>query len=77
MSIGTSPLSEKGQVTIPKEIREYLGVKPGDKVLFLVEEGKVILVKAGSKKVSNVLRKQKPWKTNHLEFQMRLREEWL
>lgn len=35
-------ISKSGQVTIPAEIREKLGVKPGDSVIWRVdEEGKV------------------------------------
>lgn len=33
----------KGQVTIPKEVREVLGVQSGDKVTFIVE-GKTVRV---------------------------------
>lgn len=29
-----SRVTEKGQVTIPKEIREELGIRPGDGVVF-------------------------------------------
>lgn len=29
-----SRVTEKGQVTIPKEIREELGIQPGDEVTF-------------------------------------------
>lgn len=29
-----SRVTEKGQVTIPKEIREKLGIQPGDEVVF-------------------------------------------
>lgn len=37
-------ITSKGQTTIPKEIRQYLHLKPGDRVDFVVEEdGKVIL----------------------------------
>lgn len=75
--ISKNSLSGKGQVTIPKEVRDYLAVKPGDKVLFVIEDGRVILTKAAAKKVSEVLRKQKPWKSGHLEFQTRMRREWL
>jgi antitoxin PrlF len=38
-----SSVSPKGQVTIPVEIRERLGVKPKDKVIFTVEDGEVKL----------------------------------
>ena len=38
----TATLTSKGQVTIPKKIREKLGLKPGDKLRFeLNEQGKL------------------------------------
>ncbi len=39
-------ISSKGQVTIPVEIRKKLNLKEGDKVLFIEEEGKIILLNA-------------------------------
>ncbi len=36
-------ISSKGQVTIPKEIREYLGLRPGDRLEFEVVDGNVIV----------------------------------
>lgn len=36
-------LSSKGQVTIPKEIREFLGVKAGDGVRFEIRGEEVIV----------------------------------
>jgi AbrB family looped-hinge helix DNA binding protein len=36
-------MTSKGQVTIPKEIRDILGVKPGGDVGFAHEDGKVVL----------------------------------
>ncbi len=37
-------LTSKGQTTIPKEIRDFLGIGPGDKLDFVVEsDGRVIL----------------------------------
>ena len=38
-----STVTSKGQVTIPKEIRIFLKIKPSDKVDFEVENGRVIL----------------------------------
>lgn len=37
-------VTSKGQITIPLEIRKKLGVKEGDKVLFIEEQGRVIMV---------------------------------
>ena len=38
--IGESKISKKGQVTIPKDIREKLGLKAGDKIMFeLIAQG--------------------------------------
>jgi AbrB family looped-hinge helix DNA binding protein len=39
-------LTSKGQVTIPKEIRDVLGLKPADKILFSLENGHVTLRRA-------------------------------
>jgi len=38
-------LTVKGQVTIPKAIREALGLKPGSKITFIIQDGKCILEK--------------------------------
>jgi|Deesub1362B_J571_1020462.scaffolds.fasta_scaffold00214_3 AbrB family looped-hinge helix DNA binding protein len=40
----TSQITSKGQTTIPKEIREYLNLKSGDRVDFVIDEhGRVVL----------------------------------
>jgi antitoxin PrlF len=36
-------ISSKGQVTLPVEVRRRLGVKPGDKIDYVVEEGRTFL----------------------------------
>jgi AbrB family looped-hinge helix DNA binding protein len=38
-----STISSKGQITIPLKIRQLLGVKHGDKVEFVVENGSPVL----------------------------------
>ena len=38
-----STLTVKGQTTIPKQVRDYLGIKPNDKLVYTPERGKVIL----------------------------------
>jgi antitoxin PrlF len=40
-----SAITKKGQATIPKEIREHLHLKPGDRVkFFLHPDGSVVLL---------------------------------
>ena len=44
-------LTKKGQVTIPKRVRDRLGLKPGSEVEFkLTEGGDVALLKAKGKR---------------------------
>ena len=42
--VSDAKVMSKGQVTIPKKIREALGVAPGDRVTFLVDNGCVRIV---------------------------------
>jgi len=40
-----SAITTKGQATIPKAIREYLGLKPGDRIkFFLHPNGSVVIL---------------------------------
>ena len=41
-----SRISSKGQVTVPKSIRNLLNLAEGDRVAFIEENGKVIITKA-------------------------------
>ena len=41
-------VAERGQVTIPKRLRERLGVKPGTVLEFSEEHGRLIAVKTGA-----------------------------
>ncbi len=36
-------ISSKGQIAIPKEIREVLDIKEGDKLTYKLEKGKIVL----------------------------------
>lgn len=42
-----SRVAERGQVTIPKRLRDRLGVKPGTVLEFSEERGRLIAVKSG------------------------------
>ncbi|MDR2946227.1 MAG: AbrB/MazE/SpoVT family DNA-binding domain-containing protein [Candidatus Adiutrix sp.] len=39
-------ITVRGQITIPIEIRKKLGVKDGDKVVFIEESGRIIMENA-------------------------------
>lgn len=39
-------MSSKGQVTVPKVVREALGVKEGDQIIFRVEGNTALLAKS-------------------------------
>ena len=44
----SNQITSKGQVTIPKKVREFLGVKPGASVDFEpTTDGRVVIVAAG------------------------------
>lgn len=44
----TTTLTSKGQVTIPKRLRDTLGLKPGSRIEFAVNQnGEVVLHKSG------------------------------
>lgn len=39
-------ITTRGQITIPAEIRKKLGVRDGDKVIFIEENGRIIMENA-------------------------------
>ena len=42
--IDDAKVMSKGQVTIPKDVREILGISSGDRITFVVENGNVRLI---------------------------------
>jgi AbrB family looped-hinge helix DNA binding protein len=57
-----STITAKGQATIPAEIRRLLGVRPHDKIVFVVDGDEVRLAGATSvvERTAGALRTQKP-----------------
>ena len=57
-----SAITVKGQATIPKAIREHLGLQPGDRVKFFVHpDGSVVLLpKVSASAVRGMLKSRKP-----------------
>lgn len=42
-------VTEKGQVTIPKRLREAAGILPGSRVSFSLEGGKIVIERASTR----------------------------
>ena len=74
--ISVGSITTKGRITIPKEIRERLELKEGDKVIFVIKTEQAIIRKALGEKLSEILRRQKPWREHSVKFQKRIRKEW-
>jgi len=72
MNIGK--ISKKGQIVIPKEIRERFEIKPGDAIIFRIQGDKIVLEKI-QERMSEILKNSKPVEKS-LEFQKKLRDEW-
>lgn len=48
-SVNLAKLSANGQITVPMEVRRFLGVGPGDKLLFTTNaQGEIIVSAAPS-----------------------------
>ncbi|MEA1911523.1 MAG: type II toxin-antitoxin system PrlF family antitoxin [Spirochaetota bacterium] len=43
MEIVTSKITTKGQVTVPKKVRETLGIKMGDSIAYEVHEDSAVI----------------------------------
>jgi len=73
-------VTEKGQVTIPQEIRRLMGLQPHDKVCFEVE-GELVKIKRASSKLpqgyGSVVPRKKPedFRSLREEFEKGVAEE--
>lgn len=47
-------LTSKGQTTIPKEIRDRLGMKPGDRMTFTLMQDATVVMRVKSKSVTEL-----------------------
>jgi antitoxin PrlF len=47
--VSAATISSKGQITIPKQIRDGMGLRRGDQVVFVLEEGRIFLYPVQSK----------------------------
>ena len=69
-------ITSKGQITIPKEIRDTLGVSSGDKILFEKRNGDIIIKKAQKNDVVSVLDQTQPLGKKAKKILKGIRGEW-
>ncbi len=69
-------VSEKGQITIPKEVRERLNILRGDKIIVYLKDNEIILKKPEKRRLVEILKSQTRWGVKGVEFQRKLRKEW-
>ena len=72
MNVGK--MSKKGQIVIPKEIRQRFNINPGDAVIFKIQENRVIMEKIQAK-MADILKAGKPLAPSK-EYVKKLRDEW-
>lgn len=48
-------LTSKGQTTIPKEIRDELGMKPGDRMTFTLMPDATVVMRVKNKSISDLV----------------------
>jgi AbrB family looped-hinge helix DNA binding protein len=46
--LGFGKIRNKGEFTLPKEVREFLKLKPGDKIIVIHEDGQIVLKRGDS-----------------------------
>lgn len=47
-------LTSKGQTTIPKDVREHLGLKAGDRIEFVLTEDKSVTLRPATRPVTDL-----------------------
>ena len=47
-------LTSKGQTTIPKEIRDELGIKPGDRMTFTLMPDSTVIMRVKNKRINEL-----------------------
>lgn len=67
-------VGERGQITIPKLIREVEGIKEKDRVLVKVEDGKIVIEKVLGQKEKEALMKE--YCLKYHKFEEELNKEW-
>jgi antitoxin PrlF len=48
-------MTSKGQITVPRDVRLKLNLKPGDRVLFIVEDDGAVSMRAANRDISSLI----------------------
>jgi len=72
----SSRITKNGQVTTPIKFGEIFGIRSGERVLFDVEEQKVVLKKAQIDSVSGIVGLGKGIFNAGVAYQRKIRSEW-
>jgi len=67
-------VGERGQITIPKAIRELEGMKPGEEVIVKIENDRIVVEKKMSKKKKEELMKE--FYIKYADLNEKIAEEW-
>lgn len=64
----SATLTSKGQLTLPKKIREHLGLHPGDRLNFQILENNQVLLEPETADPLSLIGVLKPHKIRHLSL---------
>ncbi len=76
MHFTTVTLSDKGQISIPKKVRQHLGLKKGEELVLMEENGRIILEQAVHLVRKLVLLEKSESLTNMLVSERTLAKDW-
>jgi AbrB family looped-hinge helix DNA binding protein len=77
MASGSGTISQKGQITVPKDVRDALGLHAGDRLLFDVEAGdRAVVRKARPARLTEIIAAWGPSSETGVSYQRRVRDEW-
>lgn len=75
--MGIAKITRNFQVTLPKDVREIEQLHEGDRVLFLVEQDKIIVKKLDEDIIKKTAGLWSGMKETGVQYTRRLRKEWV
>ncbi|MDO8427922.1 MAG: AbrB/MazE/SpoVT family DNA-binding domain-containing protein [Candidatus Diapherotrites archaeon] len=68
-------IGERGQITIPKDIRELEGLKPKDKVIVKIEDNKIVVEKAVQRSQNDKLLIE--YFSKYAQIEKKIADDWV